>query len=333
MFDKIETRIQIVIPAYNDAEVIDETIQSIKNQEFDENQVYIVIVDFGSQDGTYEKIMGYDAYHLGIYQINKDFTKRRMISEAMRMAGYTYPGGEYCYQMVLIPGDIIYPSYLSRMSQLMYQYRGYNLSMVISETDIVDSQGQMYHRPNLYEQEKLIDGKNEYIDYISKGSRQNVMCFGGEFAVGNHCVLGIRNERIWWNKNLQANYTRNVVYIPERLGCIRERFYEDELEELLLSWNNWIDFARTRESAFGIQMTGNENKDGERSLADYALWRSFLLMQKNDFKQARECFLMAGIIYQPIKQDPVYSWLSSFVLEDNRQNYEKIKEYYDCRKL
>ncbi len=328
--EKVKARIQIFIPTYNDVELIDNTMQSIRNQNYDKDDIYIVIADFGSTDGTYEKLLQYDSFHLGIYKLNMDFTPYRMISEAAQIAGagYTFPGGEYSYRMSLMPGDIIYPDYLQKMTQAMYQYREYNISVAMCEVDIRTENGTIIHKPSLYETERVIDGKKEYMEYVSKGYQHNILCFGGSFAIGSHRTYGEINERIWWNKSRIINFERNAIYMPERLGCIRERYYDDELKEILLRWESMILFRRSYEAKFKQKLQEGDLETPEKNLSYYAIWRSFLMAGKGNKSQAETCFLVASVIFPDIKLTQIYSWMEKLVLLHDDSCYANIKEFF-----
>lgn len=326
--EKAQVKVQILIPLYNAVELIDDTMQSIWNQNFDSNNIYIVAMDFGSTDGTYEKLLSYDSFHLGIYQCDKDITPYCMVSETAKIAGFTFPGGEFCYYMVLMPGDVIYPNYLSKMAQIMYRYREYNVSVVMSEVDIKKENGSVIHRANLYETERVIDGKKEYMEYVLKGYQHNILCFGGMLAVGNNRTYSEMNERIWWNKSRIINFERNAIYIPERLGCIKERYYEDELQEILLRWESLILFRRSYEAKFGRKLEEGVLVTPESNLAYYAVWRSFLMAEKEKAEQSKSCFLIAGAIYPDIKSAQIYKWMEKLVLLHDDNCYDLIKNFF-----
>lgn len=326
--EKLQARIQIIIPTYNDAELIDNTMHSIRNQNYDKDNIYIVVADFGSTDGTYEKLLLYDSFHLGIYKLNMDITPYRMISEAAKIAEHTFPGGEYSYRMVLKPGDIIYPDYLQKMIQAMYQYREYNINVVMCEVDVRTENGTIEHKPSLYETERVIDGKEEYMEYVSKGYQHNILCLGRGFAIGNHRNYGEINERIWWNKSRIINFERNSIYIPERLGCIRERYYDDELKEILLRWESMILFRRSYEAKFKQKLREGESETPQKNLSYYTIWRSFLMIEKGNRLQAESCFLMASVIFPDIKLTQIYSWMEKLVLLHDDSCYANIKEFF-----
>lgn len=324
-----EIRVQIVIPTYNDVDCIDCTINSIMNQQYDLNKIYVVIVDFGSTDGTYEKILSFSNFNIGVYQVDVDFTERRMISEALKIANYTYPGGKYCYRFVLKPGDIIYEKYISKMVGKAYEYRGYNLSAIICDTDIINEKGEKYSLPSMDTVESIIDGKTQYMKYIKNDYRYNVMCFDSDLLIGNQSVYGLRNECKWLAKCLKANYNRNALYIPEKLACIKEIYYADELEEIVLRWNDWIDFERTREVAFGVKMSHEERTIGQKNLAFYTLWRSFLLYKRRDYKVAKECFLFSTVVLPKIRETEIYKMLFELFIYGNENNINQVEEYFD----
>lgn len=326
---KVQTRVQILVPALNVADKIDDTMKSIWEQNFDRENIYVVIVDFGSTDGTYEKILSYDSFHLGVYQIDRDFTQYRMASETARLANFVYPGGEYSYRMTLMPGDVIYPDYLSKMTETMYKYREYNISMILSEVDVKQENGLSIRKKSLYEQERIIDGKKEYMQYVSKGYQRNIMCFGGDIIVGSYRIFGGRNERTWWNKSLEANFERNAVYIPEHLGCLAERFYDDELQEILLRWESVLVFCRVYEGKFGKKLPEETSKENESNLAHYAMWRSFLMAERDDMRQAEACMLIAGVILPDVKLTKIYSDLERYIVLNDQSYYAQIKEFFD----
>jgi len=49
-------RVSIIVPAYNEAERIDDCVQSLLNQSYPSDLLQIIIVDNGSRDGTFERL-------------------------------------------------------------------------------------------------------------------------------------------------------------------------------------------------------------------------------------------------------------------------------------
>ena len=72
---ELRNTVLIIIPVFNDIKDIDLTMQSIFMQDYDKNCIYITAVDFGSSDGSYEKLMEYPAFNFGLYQYKGNFTE------------------------------------------------------------------------------------------------------------------------------------------------------------------------------------------------------------------------------------------------------------------
>ena len=64
--NNIETKISIIIPSFNQGEYIEETIQSILNQDYSNYE--IIIFDGGSKDNTLQILQKYKSYisHLSV---------------------------------------------------------------------------------------------------------------------------------------------------------------------------------------------------------------------------------------------------------------------------
>lgn len=315
---------QIVIPAHNAVDLIGRTMHSIWQQQFDRESIDTVIVDFGSTDGTYQEILSYDPYHLGVYQAGGGFADDQMAAEAGRLAGYSLLG-ESC-RIVLWPGDIIYPHALERVAQAIGQHSC--KGMIISEADIKAGDGSVVRLPALYGSERTIDGREEYMEYLIRGWRHHVMCFGGEISGGLCYVNGQMNERIWWSKSITANFGRDALYIPESLGCIQERYYEDELWEIMLRWSAIMRFTRSYEGKCGKKP--QESVSIEENMARYILWRSYLLAKKGDGRQAKECFLFSTVYFPGAREMPVYRWLEQYVLDQDQSVLPHIQAHFQA---
>ena len=293
-------RVQILIPVYNNVNELDKTMQSIWNQNFDKDNIYVVMVDFGSSDGSYEKMLKYPSNRLGVYQVVGDFCKSTMVSEVVKIAEYTSPGGAFFYRMVLWPGDIIYPTYIPKMVGAMLENLHINPYMIICETDIAGKNGKYFHK-SLFEEKYVIDGKKDYIELNSKFFDHNIHSFGGNLAKNKHRTCGFMNERVWINKITISIYERNIVYIPERLACIKERLYIDELREILLRWESVIAFKRIQEAKYKKVLDKSFLKAPEMNLAEYALWRAYVCVKNNDYQMAKKCFMISEVIFPEIR--------------------------------
>ena len=103
------------------------------------------------------------------------------------------------------------------------------------------------------------------------------------------------------NEKFISIYERNIVYIPERLACIKERLYIDELREILLRWESVIAFKRIQEAKYKKVLDKNFLKAPEMNLAEYALWRAYVCVKNNDYQMAKKCFMISEVIFPEIR--------------------------------
>lgn len=105
---------------------IDDSIQSVLNQNYDKENIYITIMDFGSTDGTYEKLLTYDRYHLGVYRNYKYQNPRLRISHMWKLAEHIVPNGKYSFQTILYPGNVLYPNFMKVCTESFIRNWGKN---------------------------------------------------------------------------------------------------------------------------------------------------------------------------------------------------------------
>ena len=326
---EIRDTVLVLIPVFNNIQDIDLTIQSVLTQDFDKDNIYITAVDFGSTDGSYEKLLEYSSFSFSLYQYKGNFTRSAMPALARKF----FIGSDgWQYQLLLMPGDVIYPQYLKKVTDKMKKFRIENpekrLEFLVSEVDIRCEDGIVEFNNPLCTEEGILQVGENIKKYLEKSYKNNMICFGGEIVSNLHRHFSLQNERIWWNEIALSKMAENIVYLPERLACIKERYYEDELREILLRWEEKILFMRKQSNEVEAARMEVESKFLERILALYALWRSFLLEKKGDKKQARECYKISSVICPEIKHLELYLWMRELLTEDRMDRIQQIEEAF-----
>lgn len=320
-------KINIIIPTYNCLNRLEATMESIRKQSFPKELIYVTIVDSGSVDGTYERSLQYDRYHLGIYRLAADMGERIRFSEASRL--WWKAEGQVSYNFWITPGDVLYPDCLKHCCKVMLENGNNYVARLIGETDVRRKNGSVDCQKKLWNHEKLINGNEESHCYIDRGFQHQIITFGGDIWESRNRAGGEVNEGIWWNKSFRGGLNSITVYTPEVLGCVMEREYQDEMEEILLRWESIICMMRQQESKYGKVSEEGLNKKAYQNLSNYALWRSFLLWEKNMEKDAEDCFLISGVICPECKKEPIYMWLR-VLLQDHNLTYVKlIRDFFD----
>src|SRR5215510_5872921 len=139
-------RVSVVIPAYNRADLIGETIRSVLNQTFDDFE--IIIVDDGSTDSTKEVVSRFDGPIKYFYQENRG-------RSCARNRGFEVSGGDYvCF---LDSGDVLEPRMLERQVSLLDSNS--HLGFVYSDYQFINQTSEILPRPEVFRGRPLRRGE------------------------------------------------------------------------------------------------------------------------------------------------------------------------------
>lgn len=331
-----EARIHILIPTFNNVNEIDLTMESIQKQDYDAKNIYVTIVDFGSEDGTYEKIMHYNRKHLGFY--TRPFQKNRrqrladmagILEKVCRWEFYEQTEATHCFSLVLYPGDIMYPNCLTVLTNSYIKHYGLNPAMVICESDVFTEDGTVRKQKPLFYENCIIDGRQQADEYLKRGYMHQIF----QILPGNLHRERIRrsyakNEGRCWSKLYWEGNGRIAVYIHEPLVCTRRVEYDDELQEILLRWEMYLTLPIYQEIKFGAEFN-RFIKIPNENMAEYALWKSFCMYQKEkDWKDIEDCFLIAAVIAPEIKNKEIYQNMEKLILQQDETMKDAVEQYF-----
>ena len=322
-------RIQVLMPTYNHVNEVEKTLNSIWEQNYDRENIYVSVVDFGSTDGTVAKLFSYDNYHLGIYQKEEQRNVRLRVAEAANILNYVRLGGEFSFCVLLYPGEIMYPDCLSKCVEAFLKYYSANPTMVICEVDILQPDGTVIRQKPLYLKDRIIDGKRDFNDYIKGEYKHQVFEMVTFFHMKKYKSNGEINEQRFWNKASRSNHERNAIYLKEALVCTKAVYYEDEFEEILSRWEAIISIVRAYTNKFGHGFDTDFERLAKLNLAEYALWRSWLLYQNPERrKEMEDCLLIAGVISPQIEFHEIYGELRKLIFEKDCTVTDNIISYF-----
>ena len=150
-------RVSVIIPTYNRADLIGETVESVLSQTFDDFE--IIIVDDGSTDSTREVVRGFDGPIKYIYQENQGVS-------CARNRGFEASRGDYiCF---LDSDDVWSPRMLEREVSLLDSNS--DLGFVYSDYQFVNRDGEMLPKPAVFRAHPLRRGRIfrflVYFDFI-----------------------------------------------------------------------------------------------------------------------------------------------------------------------
>jgi hypothetical protein len=291
----------VTIPTYNNADVLDATVQSVLTQDYEQDKIILLFADFGSTDGTLEKILRYRREWAGVFDLRGRRIGRTMKADAVSMwALQAVPGRRF----LLWPGDVVYP-HCFKTAALWYRRakrQRYPVTYIVGEADIREKDGAVRRQTPLFTKScRLRAYTEDSYEYVKKGYRHTVLPFGRHYSIRRDKVHTMLNYDARWNTLAYAGFFTDVLYIDEPLGCLRVREPDDELDEILFSFEQILTMCRATKELPDSHVAGARFEPTCRAqLAQYALWRAFLLYERGQSKEAEDCFLMTRIISPPI---------------------------------
>lgn len=326
--------IRVTIPTYNNVDELDKTVQSVLTQAYDEERISILFADFGSTDGTLEKILHYKREWAGVFSLANKRIGRTMIADALCMWGYqAVPGIPF----LLRPGDIIYPHCFETCTDWLKRTKRqlYDISYLVAETDILEHDGSIRKQSPLFSKPcRLRAHSEDSYEYVKKGYQHAVMTFGRPYSGGRDKPSTLVNLDFWWNRLAYLGFGSNILYINEPLGCLKAREPEDEPDDILFTFEQGLTmFRMIKELPDSFVAHDNFESAGRNSLAKFALWRSFLLYGQGKPKDAEDCFLLARIIHPAIEEEKCYRQMERLITQHDSETIQWLEEFFSREEL
>ena len=232
----------VIIPAYNAEEFIETSVNSVLSQTYRDFE--LIIVDDGSQDGTYKKIAQYNDNRIKyVYQENGG------VSSA-RNKGICTSNGEFiCF---LDSDDEWKENHLETLSNLIEKYE--NCGMYITGYDIRLHTGTIVHKSEQIfrcldrEDMKSDDAFSVLLKYGYFFNTNTVCCRKEVFNKAGVFELGVKNgedDDMWFrifsyyaiaiSKNVTTVYDRSNCGATGQRGEVKECIFMSRIDALLNS--------------------------------------------------------------------------------------------------
>jgi hypothetical protein len=321
--------IRVIVPTLNNADELDATAESIFAQDYDPDKLFIAFVDFGSTDGTREKLPRYRSRQTGIYCLAGKRTGRTMIAEAARMYNLQRVGSR---EFLLWPGDIIYPRCFTTAEAWMQSiaWRHKKCQMLEAEADIRGQDGLVRKQTPLFTRPCHLRAYSaDSSEYACRGYKHAVLTYGLGYSTSYAKGDTRYNQRYVWNHLISLGMVTNTVYIPEVLGCLKERLHADELDELLFLFEMGLSCFRMAQEAPDANVVDERFEPGFRAqLARYALWRAWLLHGGQRHKEAEDCLLFAGVIRPDICREACWRAMERLLEKNGESDRVWLEDYF-----
>lgn len=319
--------IRVTIPTFNAAADIERTLDSLAAQRYQQECIFTLIVDFGSTDGTVEKILARSGKRLGLMQLPHARWGRTAAATAWKQNPLQMTSG---IPLTLEQGDCLYEDALRRLVEFQRTARKYvrqpNL-LVVTDVDTRLHDGSVQKSTPLYTRPCLFRAyTDDSIAFVERGGQQRMLSFGVSPLPQRDKGSTLFNQRSWWSSLSAYAMVGTIAYLPEAL-CIRnaEGKLDDPLDDILFRLDNVITLDRMVQDNPEVYVLGRQyDTCARRQLALYSLWRASQAAEQKAMRDAEDCFLMARVIDDTITEEPVWGELQNFFAGKPHIDLEKI---------
>ena len=313
--------IRVLVPTWNNVDTIDATVESVLAQDVDPAKIFFVFVDFGSTDGTLEKLYALPPKNKGIFSLPGVPHGRTLSARATRtMALQNVTGRDF----LLWPGDVLYP-HCFREAELWLRKIFENqlaIETLAMEVDVKDSDGNVRRQNPLFASAGMFRPfSSDSREYVRHGYRHQILLYNFPLSCQTDKIGVYLNSHVYWNDLAYAGLFCNIGYIPRPAACVREYAPLDELDNLLFRFEVGLTcFRMGGEVAEGHVLGAGYESLYRHNLARYALWRSWLAQKRGEARTAEDCFVFARVIDARMAENDAWHrmerWLANAGEED-----------------
>lgn len=317
-------KVRIYIPTENCIDKIDITMNSIINLDYPRENVEVMIIDFDSSDGTYERLLDYQDRNIGIYRINKKVDiKNQYKSYEKIVANHGYD--QNCMHMGMKPGDIIYPDSMDYINRALSYLDNSFIKGIICEVDRELNPSLNNSQPPLFKKPFIISEK-ECNEYIVRGFNHKVLSLNRE-AFTSHGDYNKIFYNDWnnWNYKFIHYYQSQCLYLPKPVALIHEEVWKNEFEICLMYHACLMGNFRTYENRKYATRKEIQNMAFINS-AYHSIWRSFCAFLINNKKEAKQCLLHSKILYPDIERDKAFLYMKELLEKNTEASFEIMLE-------
>jgi glycosyltransferase involved in cell wall biosynthesis len=215
-------KIAVIIPTYNRANLIGESIESVLRQTFADFE--IIVVDDGSTDNTKEVVQSFNDPRIRYeYKENGGVSAARNTGAKMTVAEYI---------TFLDSDDTYLPDALEKMAAFLDAHK--EIGFVYGQAHIMKVGGVAYRvrKSSIYDYSTVIDSIEQLREFIFY-KPLNVSTFTARHACFDE--IGGFNEGMWWGEDYQF-FVRLVkkhpaAYIAEPIANVR--FHDTQLQNVV----------------------------------------------------------------------------------------------------
>lgn len=317
-------KVRIYIPTENCIDKIDLTMDSIRKLDYPKKDIEVMIIDFNSTDGTYEKLLEYQDAQVGIYRLNKKLNIRNQY-ECYEQITLNHGYDNNCVHMGIKPGDVLYPDSIKYINDIFSQVDNPLIKGIICEVDRALPSSNSCSQVPLFKKPFILSAK-ENKEYLVRGFNHKVLSLNREgFINSGDFSRFFYNDWNNWNYKFFRYYQNQCLYLPNPVALVQEEAWEDEFEICLLFHACLLGSFRTFEGREYSIKEEIQNKAFVNA-AYHSIWRSFCALDKNKQREAKQSLWYSTILYPDIRKDKAFLYMKDLIEKNIGVDYKTLLE-------
>lgn len=314
-----QAKVRIFIPTYNSIESIDATLESLWGQSYNKEHIEIFIGDFGSADGTYEKILKYHSANMGIYAIRGTYRPEERLKAIYALAEWSRRSENY-YYLDLQPGDILDADFIQTAVRIFNKNK--DAAAVIAEAVIWGENGKAEKQIPLYNGDFILKKENMN-EFLKRGYSHRVIMMRRQRLMPGNFSSMFWNQSNFWNHCFFYCNGHEAAYIHRPMATIKAVNILNELDFIMQNYAALLGYFRTYNDSTRFNVCDSEREKAFYNLSLFSIWRSGCLLEQDKAAEAKKCFYMAEVIYPENRKNEQYSEIKQ--KWENNGCLEKIK--------
>ncbi len=318
MNDSID-KVRILLPTFNQKHLIRKTLDSIKVQTYSEENIEVIIVDFGSDDETYEWMFEYPLKHLAIYRKKvqvRESLNYYLVNKLSSMSTRMHNN----YIIELQAGDVLYPGFINKCVNLMNEYKDEEVSGIICEAIIDEGSDVLKRQKPLYNSDRVITRKDR-LQYLTKGIAHKVIFFDKRKGMGPGPNFNgwLYYDPHYWTYRFTKGNNESLLYIREEGGCVicDTTNSSNLLQQMIATYVSILQFIRTYENSEIDRITTQDQDEIFINCAYLSLIKACECAKQGDLRAAEDCCLFSKVIWLPIEETDIYQKVLRMLNDQN----------------
>jgi hypothetical protein len=233
-----------------------------------------------------------------------------------------------------LPGNILYPEFIERCSNIFETVKYFNGNTLICEADLINRDGEKYYQQSIYTDNYIIKGGADEIQFLTTGIGHRIQTFYRGFSISTtfplHAAIQGIDFNDWFNKFWRKGKGGDCIYIKDKLACLEEmnadNLISDLMDRLVLLKRSFYGKETDEKNIVDKNSISNNSIElAYKCLSILALKYAIKELRKENLILANDCVLFAEMVYLDIVEDSMYIDINNVI--QGKANIERLFKY------